>query len=224
MSEPVNPAEELKIDTPETSAPVEDVKEAEVASESKAEDKKVEVKDDVQYGDEDDEEKQVKLENKADLVTGTEEEEPIWINNAKLYRFRDGKWKERGNGNCKLLRHKTKNRVRFLLRTEKTKKLTANFYVAQSPLCELKPKTGNDKSYLWVAKDFSEGEVLDEKFAILFKNKEEAEIFEKAFNDAKEFNKQVEEGATDLVFAPAVEDVKEEVEQDDENKPAEEHK
>lgn len=88
----------------------------------------------------------------------------------------------------------------------------------------MKLKTGNDKSYLWVAKDFSEGELFDEKFAILFRTKEEAEKFEKAFNAAKEFNKKVAAGDTDLVYAEVVEDVKEEAEQDDENKPHEEAK
>lgn len=88
----------------------------------------------------------------------------------------------------------------------------------------MKPKQGNDKSYLFVAQDFSEGELISEKLAILFRAKEEAEEFEKAFNAAKLFNKKVAAGETDLEFAPVVEDVKEENDQDDENKPAEEDK
>ena len=193
---------------------------AKSAEEEKKKDAPEEKKDEVTYGEE--EKKVEKLENKTDLVTGTEDEEPIWINKAKLYRFRDSKWKERGNGNCKLLRHKETKKIRFLLRTEKTKKVSANFYVAPSPACELKPKTGNEKSWLWVASDHSEGTMINEKFAIMFRTKEEAEKFAEAFNKAKEFNKKVEEGATDLEFAPTVEDVKEEADQDDENKPAEE--
>lgn len=90
-----------------------------------------------------------------------------------------------------------------------------------SPLIELKPKTGNDKSYLWIASDFSEGEIIEEKFAILFRTKEEAEEFEKTFNAAKEFNKKVDAGDADLDFAPVVDDIVEEVDNDDENKPAE---
>lgn len=98
------------------------------AATEKATEEKKEDKDAVQYGDEEEEEKKEKLENKSDLKTGNENEEPIWINKAKLYRFRDGKWKERGNGYCKLLRNKETKRIRFLLRTEKTKKVTANFH------------------------------------------------------------------------------------------------
>ena len=88
----------------------------------------------------------------------------------------------------------------------------------------MKPKQGNDKSYLWVAQDFSEGESISEKLAILFRTKEEAEDFEKAFKAAKLFNKKALAGDTDLEYAPVVEDVKEEVDQDDENKPADEEK
>ena len=85
--------------------------------------------DDVKYGDE--EEHKHKISNKANLKTGNEDEDPIWIQKAKVYRFRDDKWKERGNGYCKLLRHKETKRIRFLLRTEKTKKVSANFYGKQ---------------------------------------------------------------------------------------------
>ena len=99
----------------------------------KAEDSKKpedEKKEEVEYGEE---ESKTKLENKEGLLTGTEDEDLIWINKGKLYRFRDAKWKERGNGYCKLLRHKETKKIRFLLRTEKTKKVSANFYVADSP-------------------------------------------------------------------------------------------
>ena len=117
--------------TPTTEAPAsktEDAKKEEDEVKKESEEKKVEV----QYGDEE-ENKQVKLENKDNLLTGTEDEEPIWVNKAKLYRFRNEKWKERGNGICKILRNKETKKIRFLLRTEKTKKVSANFYIADSP-------------------------------------------------------------------------------------------
>lgn len=93
---------------------------------AKTETTQEESKDAVQYGD--DEESKGKIENKANLATGNENEDLIYIHKAKLYRFRDGKWKERGNGNVKLLRNKKNNKIRFLLRTEKTKKVSANFF------------------------------------------------------------------------------------------------
>lgn len=45
----------------------------------------------------------------------------------KLYRMRDEQWKERGTGNCKLMRHKENKKVRFVMRQEKTLKPVANF-------------------------------------------------------------------------------------------------
>ena len=86
----------------------------------------------------------------------------------------------------------------------------------------MKPKTGNDKSYLWIASDFSEGEVIEEKFAILYRAKEDAEDFVKQFTAAQEFNKKVDAGETDLTLAPTVEDIIEEADETDENQPAEE--
>ena len=46
---------------------------------------------------------------------------------AKLYRFRDDQWKERGTGNAKLMRHKESKKIRFIMRQEKTLKPVANF-------------------------------------------------------------------------------------------------
>ena len=126
---PTDPKVEEKV---EEKAPEDSTQNSEVTTTKVEEGKaKEEEKGDVQYGDE--EEKQVKIENKDNLVTGTEDEELIWINKAKLYRFRDEKWKERGNGYCKILRNKESKKIRFLLRTEKTKKLSANFYISDSP-------------------------------------------------------------------------------------------
>lgn len=59
-----------------------------------------------QYGDEEEEEqKHIKLTGEK-IKSADEEETLIYIKKAKIYRFRDGKWKERGDGYCKLLRNK----------------------------------------------------------------------------------------------------------------------
>ena len=123
MSEPTAPEVEVKAE--EVPVKPEDAK---LEEPSTQETKDAATKEGVQYGDEEEEEKKSKLENKADLITGTEDEDLIYIHKAKLYRFRDSKWKERGNGYCKLLRNKKTSKIRFLLRTEKTKKVSANFY------------------------------------------------------------------------------------------------
>ena len=45
---------------------------------------------------------------------------------AKLYRYDDKQWKERGVGQVKLLQHKVGKRIRLLMRREKTLKICAN--------------------------------------------------------------------------------------------------
>lgn len=64
--------------------------------------------------------------------------------------------------------------------------------------------------------------MVEEKFAILFRAKEDADEFVKQFSAAQEFNKKVDAGETDLTLAPTVEDIVEETDETDENKPAEE--
>ncbi|PCI31149.1 hypothetical protein COB52_00265 [Candidatus Kaiserbacteria bacterium] len=50
------------------------------------------------------------------VVTGEESEECIFKMRARLFRYRDGMWKERGTGDAKLLRHKESKMIRFILR------------------------------------------------------------------------------------------------------------
>lgn len=45
---------------------------------------------------------------------------------AKLFRWRDEQWKERGIGNAKLMRDREEKRVRMVMRQEKTLKAVAN--------------------------------------------------------------------------------------------------
>ena len=54
----------------------------------------------------------------------------IDISRSKLFRFdKDLKeWKERGTGDCKLLKHKTTGKIRLLMRRDKTHKICANHY------------------------------------------------------------------------------------------------
>ena len=84
----------------------------------------------------------------------------------KLFRIKDGQWKERGNGDLKLLRDRKTKQIRLLMRQDKTLKIVANHFLSQKPLCELIPMTGSDKAVIWVANDFSEGKGMQEKFAV----------------------------------------------------------
>ena len=70
---------------------------------------------DVDYTDPD---AQAKVSGLKDVqkITGTENEQCLYKQRVKLFRFRDNQWKERGIGNAKLLRSKEEKRVRFVMR------------------------------------------------------------------------------------------------------------
>ena len=119
------------------------------------------------------------------LASGTEGEVCIHKVRAKLFRFRDNMWKERGIGNLKLMRNNEDKRIRFVMRQEKTLKPVGNFIVTEKPSCELTPMTGSDKSFLWVCHDFSDdGEGSLEKLCAKFQNAEAATAFKTSFEAA----------------------------------------
>ena len=75
-------------------------------------------------------------------------------------------WKERGTGEIKLLKHKDSNRIRVLMRQEKTMKIVVNHFL--DPRIVLVPNAGSDRSWVWVAFDFSEGELIETVSDFLF--------------------------------------------------------
>ena len=144
---------------------------------------------------------------KVEIKTGEEEEDLIYKGRGRLYRFREKEWKERGTGDIKLLRHKTKKSIRFILRQDKTLKIVANFIISEKPLCELKPYQGSDKIFMFIAYDCSDEEPKLEKFLIKLGNADKAKNFQTHFNDAQEFNKLAKEGKeSELKYAPIFKD------------------
>lgn len=110
-----------------------------------------------------------------DIITGEENEDIIFKERSKLYRWREAEWKERGTGELKILRDRNNNKIRLLLRQDKTKKIVANFLskfilnpVQEDPLCELKEHMGSDKAFCLMANDFSEGKTVTEIFLFRF--------------------------------------------------------
>ena len=75
---------------------------------------------------------EVTLEVKDKVDTGEEDEEEMYSQRSKLFRMKDGEWKERGTGLAKLLKHRKTGAVRFLLRQEKTMKIVGNHVVTES--------------------------------------------------------------------------------------------
>ncbi|XVF76848.1 hypothetical protein PTKIN_Ptkin13bG0300000 [Pterospermum kingtungense] len=134
----------------------------------------------------------IKLEEVA-VTTGEEDEDPILDLKAKLYRFdKEGnQWKERGVGNVKLLKHKVSGKVRLVMRQSKTLKICANHLV--HPTTSVQEHAGNDKSCVWHATDFADGELKEEMFCIRFASVENCKTFMEMVQEAAESQGKKEE-------------------------------
>ncbi|XP_061698522.1 E3 SUMO-protein ligase RanBP2 isoform X2 [Syngnathoides biaculeatus] len=127
----------------------------------------------------------VPLPDKVDVKTGEEEEEELFCNRAKLYRFdtETKEWKERGIGNVKILKHITTAKIRLLMRREQVLKICANHYITTD--MKLKPNAGSDKSWVWNAIDYADEKPKPEQLAIRFKTMDEALLFKSKFEEAQ---------------------------------------
>ena len=144
-----------------------------------------------------------------------------------MFRFdkESNQWKERGTGEVKFLQHKETKKIRVLMRREKTLKICANHYLI--PALKLTPNVGSDRSWVWTATDFSEGDVPTvETLAIRFGTTERASCNSSLQSlvllvpDAKEFKEKFEQYQAQN---PAASPAKTEAKTDDKpaDKPAE---
>ena len=109
----------------------------------------------------------VQMPSDYEHKTGEEEEEVMYAQRAKCYRFDDKQWKERGVGDVKLLRHTTTRKVRVLMRREQVLRTCLNHYVSEET--ELREMTGSKGcALMWHAHDFSEGEARHENVSLRF--------------------------------------------------------
>lgn len=127
----------------------------------------------------------IKLQEVA-VTTGEENEDVLLDLKAKLYRFdKEGnQWKERGVGMVKLLKHKESGKIRLVMRQNKTLKICANHLVL--PTMSVQEHHGNDKSCVWHASDFTDGELKDETFCIRFASVENCKAFKDKIEDITE--------------------------------------
>ncbi|XP_058779114.1 ran-binding protein 1 homolog b-like [Vicia villosa] len=184
--------------------------------------------EDVPAGDDEDTGAQVapivRLEEVA-VSTGEEEEEVILDLKAKLYRFdKDGnQWKERGAGSVKFLKHKVTGKVRLLMRQSKILKICANHRIL--PNMTVQEHAGNEKSCVWHARDYADGELKDELFCIRFASIENCKKFIETFQEIAESLKKEENeevtAAAELLVKLSV-DLKSDAEKKDAEKKDEE--
>ncbi|KAJ1905068.1 Ran GTPase binding protein Sbp1 [Tieghemiomyces parasiticus] len=146
----------------------------------------------------------VKLEE-VEVKTLEEDETPVFKMRAKLFRFSkpDSEWKERGTGDVKLLLHKKNHTVRVLMRRDKTLKICANHLITEDMM--LSPNIGSERSWVWnVAADIADGEPKQELLAIRLANADNAQLFKKKFNEARENNVKVKRGEDPLDLTSSI--------------------
>ncbi|CAF4242046.1 unnamed protein product, partial [Adineta steineri] len=115
----------------------------------------------------------------VEVKTGEEDENVLFCERAKLYRFDTAanQMKEQVVGEMKSLQHKTTKVCRILMRREQVLKLCANHQITSQ--MELKSHQGSANAYLWSAMDFADGEAKHETLCIRFKTNEQAKTFAK---------------------------------------------
>ena len=124
----------------------------------------------------------VRLPDNVEVKTGEEDEDVLYSQRAKLYRFVDNEWKERGIGDVKLLRHRSTGIERIIMRRERVLKLCLNHRISASLMLQPMPNA-QGKAWTWHADDFSDSsEPTHEKFSIRFKTEDIAAEFKQAFD------------------------------------------
>ena len=124
----------------------------------------------------------VPLPPKIEVKTGEEDEIMLYLCRARLFRFNDNEWKERGVGDLKILKSRDTDRIRLLMRRDTIFKVCLNQYITKDMKLELKD---DKKSITWSAIDYSEDSPTPEIFLLRLKNAENAQLFLEAFNNAK---------------------------------------
>ncbi|XP_053692787.1 E3 SUMO-protein ligase RanBP2 [Sabethes cyaneus] len=122
----------------------------------------------------------IPLPEKVEVKTGEENEEVLYSHRAKLYRFVDKEWKERGLGDVKILKHNTTGKLRVVMRRDQVLKICLNHALDENIVYKEK----DDKSWQFLANDFSEGTLEAMNFSLRFKTPDIAIEFRNAIRQA----------------------------------------
>ncbi|XP_025423662.1 E3 SUMO-protein ligase RanBP2-like isoform X3 [Sipha flava] len=125
----------------------------------------------------------IPLPSKVEEVTGEENDIILFERRAKLYKYVEKEWKEKGIGQLKILKNNDTDKVRLVMRREQVHKVCANHLLYDN--MELKSK--GDKAVIWSANDFSDAiKVKVENLCARFKTVEDCEEFIRVFNENKQ--------------------------------------
>ena len=110
---------------------------------------------------------------------------------AKLFRFdkEENMWKERGTGDLTMMRDTlaedaAMRKIRLLMRREQTLKTCLNHFV--NGAVELTENVGSDRSWVWSAVDYADGEADPCSLAVRFANSDQAARFKTAYDEARQ--------------------------------------
>lgn len=125
----------------------------------------------------------IPLPDEIEEVTGEENDTILFERRAKLYKYIQKEWKEKGIGILKILKNSDTNKVRLVMRREQVHKVCANHFLYDN--MELKSK--GDKAVIWSANDFSDAiQVQIENLCARFKTVEDCNEFRRVFNENKQ--------------------------------------
>ncbi|XP_031625678.1 E3 SUMO-protein ligase RanBP2-like [Contarinia nasturtii] len=122
----------------------------------------------------------IPLPDKVEVKTGEEDENILYSHRAKLFRFRNSEWRERGLGDIKILQHKQTGQLRVVMRREQVHKICLNHILTS----DIEYKVKDPKSWQFIANDFSEGTYELDNFSLRFKTEDISKDFKRAIDAA----------------------------------------
>uniref|UniRef100_T1IZQ7 Nuclear pore complex protein Nup153 n=1 Tax=Strigamia maritima TaxID=126957 RepID=T1IZQ7_STRMM len=126
----------------------------------------------------------IPLPDEVEVRTGEEEECVLFESRAKLFRFVNKEWKERGIGMLKILFNEKTGRSRILMRRDQVWKICANHFILSN--MKLTSMKDNETTWVWAANDFADEKMVMERFCVKFKTAEIAQNFKTEFEKAQE--------------------------------------
>jgi len=125
------------------------------------------------------------IENTCDMKpiemkSGEEDEDVLFMERCKLFRFRDKEYKERGVGDIKFLKHRTTGKGRLIMRREQINLVCLNCWSLT------KVERVRETQLRFAGIDASDGEPEMSVFIVKFKNAEIMDRFESHLRDLRD--------------------------------------